>query len=129
SISDISFSSSSVAATVNGEKALVAPATIAATITAATTKAASSTATAAATALGARLGLVDGQGAAAGVLAVQGGDGGLGLLLGLHLHEAEALRTAGVAVHDDLRRLHRAVGRKQLLQVTAGHSIAQVADV
>src|SRR5262245_53742452 len=59
-------------------------------------------------AFGPGLRLIDGQGAAAHVLAVQGGGRGLRLLLRLHLHEAEALRAAGVPVHDHLRRLHRA---------------------
>src|SRR5688572_2519824 len=62
-------------------------------------------------------GLVDGQGPAVGLLAVEGGDGRLRLLVGLHLHEAEALGAAGVAVHDDLGRLHRAVGLEQLREV------------
>src|SRR5262249_30276074 len=46
-----------------------------------------------------------------------------------HLHEAEPLGTAGVAVHDHLGRLHGAVRLKQALQVTVGHPVSQVADV
>src|SRR5215471_4404926 len=60
-------------------------------------------------AFGPRLRLVDGERATAGVLSVQGRDGGLRLLLGLHLYEAEALGTARVPIHDHLCRLHRAV--------------------
>ena len=66
---------------------------------------------------------------AARLRAVEGGDGGLGLLLGLHLHEAEALGPPGVAVHDDLRRLHGAVRRKHLFQVAVSHAVGQVPDV
>src|SRR6187397_1171743 len=50
-----------------------------------------------------RLGLVDRQAAAADRIAVQPGDGRLGLAGVLHLDEAEALRPARVAVVDDLR--------------------------
>ena len=39
-------------------------------------------------------------------------DGRLRLLVIAHLHEAEALGAAGVAVHDDLGRPHRAVFRE-----------------
>src|SRR5437016_2370017 len=62
------------------------------------------------------LGLVDRQGTAPHLLAAQGGDGGLGLLVTAHLHEAEPLGAAGVPVHDDLGRLHRAVLPEHLLQ-------------
>src|SRR5262245_21199544 len=77
--------------------------TAAATPGTAAATAAPAAAAAAPSALGARLGFVDRQRAAARVLAVQGRDRGLGLLLGLHLHEAKALGTAGVPVHDYLR--------------------------
>src|SRR5262245_17794304 len=45
-------------------------------------------------------GLVDRKGPTAAFLAVQGGDGGQGLLVVLHLDEAEALGAARVPVHD-----------------------------
>src|SRR5689334_23487100 len=77
----------------------------------------------------ARPGIVDGEAAAADHLAVEGGDGGLGLLVAAHLDEAEPLRPARVTVHDDLRRLHRAVRREHLLQRAVGHVVGQVADV
>src|SRR5262249_35289496 len=75
----------------------------------------------------ARPGLVDGQAATADLLAAEAGDGGLGLLVGAHLHEAEALGAAGVPVHDDLGRLHRAVRLEHLRQVGVGGLVAQVA--
>src|SRR2546430_8409197 len=55
-------------------------------------------------ALFAGLGLVYGEGAAVFFLAVEGGDGGLGLLIAAHLNETEALGAAGVAVGDDVGR-------------------------
>src|SRR5262249_54760815 len=55
---------------------------------------------------------VDGQGPTVHLLAVEGGDGGLGLRVAAHFDEAEPLGTAGVPVHEDLRRLHRAVRLK-----------------
>src|SRR5262249_57488316 len=64
-------------------------------------------------------GLVDGQGAAVVLLAVQAADGRLGLLVGAHLDEAEALAAPGVAVHDDLRRLHGAERLGHRLEVAA----------
>src|SRR5579885_349769 len=96
---------------------------------AAAAAAAVAAAAAAAAALGLGPGLVDGQGAAARLLAVQGGDGRLGLLVVLHLHEAEALGAARVAVHDHLGGLHRAVGLEQGGEFRVGHPVAQVADV
>src|SRR5438128_10139732 len=106
-----------------GRRSLVTAAATTATAVAA----AAAAATAAAFGLGP--GLVNGQGAAAFLLAVQGRDGGLGLLVGLHLHEAEALGAARVAVSDDLRRLHGAVRLEHLGEVGVGHPVAQVADV
>jgi hypothetical protein len=62
-------------------------------------------------------------------LAVQGGNGCLGLLTTSHLDEAETFRPARVPVHDDLGRLNRSVRVKQVLQIAVGHAIRQVADV
>ena len=91
--------------------AVAAAATTAAAAPAAATTAAVATAAAAATARAvfAGLGLVDGQGAAVVLLAVEGGDGGLGLVVAAHLDEAEALAPAGVAVLDDFGALDGAV--------------------
>src|SRR5262245_65061224 len=87
------------------------------------------TPTAAAAAVLAGLGLVDGQLAAVYLLAAEGRDGRLGLLVGAHLHEPEAFGPARVPVHDDLGRLHRAVRLEHLLQVAVGHAVGQVAYV
>src|SRR5262245_9920519 len=110
---------------------LVAPASPAVASPAASPAAAvaATSARAAPPAFGPRLRLVDGQSAAAHVLAVQGGGGSLRLLLRLHLHEAEAFGAAGVPVHDHLRGLHRAVRFEHLGQLAVGHAVAQVADV
>src|SRR4051794_5349327 len=75
------------------------------------------------------LGLVDGQAAAPHLLAAESRDGGLGLRVAAHLHEAEPLGAAGVPVHDDLGRLHRAVLREHLLQHAVGGVIGEVPDV
>src|SRR5208337_3832026 len=55
------------------------------------------------------LGFVHGQRAAAVVLAVEPGDGGLRLAVAAHLDETEALAPAGVPVADDLRAAHGSV--------------------
>src|SRR5262249_30884964 len=110
--------------------AVAAPTAAAATAAAATTAVAAPTAAAAATAaVFARLGFVDGQRAAVNFLAVHGLDGCLGLLVGAHLDEAEPLGAAGVAVHDDLGRLHRAVRLEHRLQVAVADAVGQVAHV
>src|SRR5207237_521668 len=81
--------------------------------TAAPAKAAA--ATAAAALLGP--GLIDRQRPAVNFLAIHRGDGRLGFLVGAHFDEAKALGTAGVAVHDDLGGLDRAVRREHLFEV------------
>ena len=62
-------------------------------------------------------------------LAVQGGDGRLGFLIGTHLHETETLAAAGLAVGDDFRLLDLAMLGEQLLEVRAGHAIAEITDI
>ena len=74
-------------------------------------------------------GFVDGEAATIDLLAVEGGDGGLGLLVAAHLDEAEALGPPRVPVHDDLRRLDGAVLIEHLLQIAVGHRVGQVAHV
>src|SRR5262245_8957015 len=119
------------------EPALVAPAATtpaavaaaAAATPAAVAAAAAAARLAAAAAVGLGPGLVDRQLAAARLLAVQGGDGRLGLLVRLHLDEPEPLGPAGVPVHDHLGRLDRAVGGEHLLQVAVGHVVVEVPDV
>src|SRR5207302_1804634 len=81
----------------------------AATATAATAAAAVATAAATTAAIFAGLGLVDGKITAVVLLAVEGRDRGLGLLIGAHLDETETLAAAGVPVADHLSALHRAV--------------------
>src|SRR5262249_50829715 len=76
-----------------------------------------------------RPGLVDGEGAAARLLAVQGGDGRLGLLVRLHFDEAEALGAACVPVHDDLGGFDRTVRLEHRRQVGVGYPIGQVAHI
>jgi hypothetical protein len=77
--------------------------------------AAPATAAAAAAAFGLGTGLVDGEGPAIDFLAIEGGNGGLGLGVRVHLDEAEPLGATGVAVHDDLSRLHCTVRLEELL--------------
>src|SRR5947209_3430377 len=64
-------------------------------ITAAATAATAATAVSGTATVFARPGLVDGQGAAARFFAIEGVDGGQGLLVGLHLDEGEALGPSG----------------------------------
>src|SRR5438105_789867 len=84
---------------------------------------------AAAATVGPRPGLIDGPGAAIHLLAIEGRDGGLGLLVRLHLDEREALGLPRRTVRDDLGRLHRAERRKEGLQVGVGDPVGQVADI
>src|SRR5262245_4994897 len=77
----------------------------------------------------ARPGLIDRERTPSGVLAIQCRDGGLGFLVRLHLDETEALGSARIPIHDDLSRLHRAVGFEHLFEVPRGHGVAQIADV
>src|SRR5207248_4108812 len=103
---------------------LVAPA-----VAAAPAAVAAPAAAAAAAPVGLGPGLVDRQGPPLDLLAVQRGDGGLGLLVGGHLDEAEPLGPARVAVDDHLRRLHTAVRPEHLLQITVADAVGQVAHV
>src|SRR5262249_26294045 len=96
------------------------------------TAAATSATVATAAATGAILlgpGLVDGQGTAIVLLAVEVGDGGLGLVIGRHFDEAEAAAGAGSAVGDDLGALDGPVSREEILEVRAAHVVAQISDV
>src|SRR5262249_25497348 len=107
---------------------LVAPATVTATPVAAVTAPAPARAAPAPT-LRSRPCFVHRQLAAATILAIQGSDGGLRLLVGLHLHEAKAFGPAGVPVHDDLGRFDRAVGFEHFCQLTIGHAITEVTNI
>src|SRR5688500_13398576 len=121
-----------VAVAATAAPAAAAAVAAAATAAAATAVPAAATAAAAATATGAvfaGLGLVDGEVTPVDFLPVQGGDGGLGLLVAAHLDEPESLAAAGVPVLDHLGALHGAVLRAQLLEVRAGRVVAEVPDV
>src|SRR5262245_38391162 len=106
---------------------LVPAAVSAAAGTTAATAIAAPSAGAAARALLAGLGLVDGQGPASVLRAVEGGDG-LVSPLG-HLDEAEAARAPGVPVGHDLGTGDGAILREQLAQLIGGGLKGQVADV
>jgi hypothetical protein len=106
-----------VAATAAAAESAAAPAsTTAAASTAVSTAATAAASTTASTgSILARLGFVHFQSAAINFLAVQSGDGGFGLIIAAHLHEAEAFAAARLAVVDDLGAGHRAVLGEQLL--------------
>src|SRR5437588_7512714 len=74
-------------------------------------------------------GFVDGKGTPVVLLAVEGGDGRLRLVIVGHLDEPESLAAAGVAVVDDLSREHLAVLAEQLFQFRAIDVVAQVSHV
>src|SRR5688572_8232541 len=112
--------------------AATAAATTVAAATAATAAVSTAATAAAATATGtvfAGLGLVDGEGSAVEVLAVQGRDRGLRLGVAAHLDERETLAPTGVPVLNDLGGLHGAVLPTQLLEVRARGVIAEISDV
>src|SRR5688500_5195617 len=97
--------------------------------TAAAAEPAPTTAATAATAIFARACFVDGEGAAAVLLAVQRRDCGRGLVIVGHLDEPETLAPAGVPVVDVLGGHDLAVLPEELLQLRAIDAVAQVADV
>src|SRR5437868_6072708 len=86
-------------------------------------------AAAGATAFRPRFCLVHRESAAAGILTVQSSDGSLRFLVGLHFHKAEALGSSGIAVHDNLSGLHRAVRLEHSREIAIGHRVAEVSDV
>jgi hypothetical protein len=63
------------------------------------------------------------------LVAIEGGDCGLGFFVGGHFDESESLAAAGIAIIDDLRRNHLAVLAEKLLQLGAIDLIAQVANI
>src|SRR5262249_51336457 len=77
----------------------------------------------------ARPGFIDRQRPTADLLAVERLNGVLGFLVAAHLHEAEALGSTRVAIHDDLRRLDRAVWGEHRLQRGIGHVVSQIPNV
>src|SRR5437588_5453571 len=76
-----------------------------------------------------RASFIDCQRSPVDLLPVEGSDRRLSLFATVHLDKAKAFRAAGIPIHDDLGRLHRAVRRKQTLQIGVGHLIGQVSDV
>src|ERR1039458_29350 len=76
--------------------------------------------------LGARL--VDAEGAAFELLAVQGAHGLLAVGIG-HLDEAETLGLAGIAVGDDAGRLDRAVRLEDRAERVVVDGVGEVSDV
>ncbi len=110
--------------------AAVAAATAAVAAAAATAAVAAAAATAAAAAAAfTRAGLVDDQGAAADVAAVDGRDRLLRLVFARHFDEAEAARLARVAVGDDLGAGDVACFGEQVMEILVGGLIAQIADI
>ena len=69
------------------------------------------------TAFGLRPGLVDHDGPATDLLAVEARDRGPGFTLVVELDESETLRPAAVAVGEDADRFRRAARREQFLQL------------
>jgi hypothetical protein len=96
------------------------PAAATAATAVATTAAATTTATAATTTaatLFARTSFIDGQRPAIVLLAVDPFDRGESFLIAVHFHEAKAFAPAGVAIHDDVGTLHRAVFAEHLVEI------------
>src|SRR5262249_32430907 len=107
-----------------------AAATAAAPTTAAVAAAAPAESAAAPTAaVGLGPGLVDGQGTAFDLGAVQRLDGRLRFLVGPHLHEAESLGPVRVPIDDHLSRHDAAVRLEHLLQVAVADAVGQVPHV
>jgi hypothetical protein len=123
------------AATAAATEAATATTTAAATESAAATAAAaeSATTTAAAATTAATFftgpGFVDGQGATAVLLAVEGRDSRLGFGVAVHFDKTKPLAAAGVTIIDDLGRHDLAMGAEQLLEFGAVHAIAEVSNV
>ncbi len=117
------------AATMATATAATATATAAVPTAAAITAPAAPAVTAATTPRFPGLGFVDSQPTAIDLLVMERLDGRLGLLIAAHLHEAEALAAAGVAVVDDLDALHAPELREQLLQFGVADLVRQVPDI
>jgi hypothetical protein len=112
------------------KKKLPASATAVSTATAAvTTSAAATTATTATTAVLARAGFVDDQVATVVFGAVELGDRVVGGIFGRHLDEAEAARTARLAIHNDICGVHLAGRGEMLMKVLAGDAEGQITYV
>src|SRR4051812_24708032 len=97
--------------------ASAAATTTAATVAAAaaTTAAASTTTAAATAAIFAWASFVNGERPPVVLLAVHAGNGRLGFVISAHFDKAKAFASTGVAIHDDLGTLDRAVLTKDLV--------------
>jgi len=100
--------------------------TAAATSATAAAKAAAATTAAASPAIFTRTGLVDRQGAAAVVGAIERCDCRLRLGIRTHLNEAETFRPPGVPVGDDFRALDCAMRGKHLFQLRTANRVGQI---
>src|SRR5260370_1702623 len=91
----------------------------------------SATAATTTTAAAFRLGpsFIDRQGPAIELLAIESGDGCLGLLIVGHFDEGKAFRPAGVPIHDDLDRCYGAMSFKSLAKRIIRGAIRQIADI
>ncbi len=96
------------------------------TVSAAATVAATTTATGAGLS---GLGFIDGQTATTVFVIVQAINCGLRFVLGVHLDEAEAFASAGVAILDHLGALNRAEMSEEGFERRIVNLVAQVADV
>jgi hypothetical protein len=121
----------SVAISAAAAAVAVAAASTAAAVTTATAAATTAVTTTAATAAAffARAGFVDGQGAAAELLAVEGVDGCFGFAVGAHFDESKAFAAAGFAIVHHLRRHDRSMLAEQLLELIVIDTVSQIPDV
>ena len=83
---------------------------------------------AAAAAAGLRPGLVDDEGAAAEIGAVEASDRGLRFFIRLHLDERESARTAGGHVAHHAHRFNRARLAEQILELVFSSGERQISD-
>src|SRR5262249_39504372 len=72
---------------------------------------------------------VDGETPTAVILAVQALDGGQGLVVIDHFHEAESPAPTGLSIAQDLGAAHRPVLLEQLLQLLGSDRVFEVANV
>jgi hypothetical protein len=75
------------------------------------------------------LGFIDGQGATAMFLTVQGSNRCFGFGIGAHFDKSKTLAAAGFPVRDDFRAGHTAVRAEKFLQRRAVHVIRHVTNV
>jgi hypothetical protein len=114
-IAAVAISATTTVATAAASSSAISTAAAAAAATAAVPAASATVSASTATALGALAGLIDHQRPSAAILAIQAIDRRSHVGFVRHLHETEAARPAGVAVHDHFRSGHVAVLLEQLL--------------